>query len=181
MASDKDLEVVLENMPAAAIRCDRATRLLWANSLYGRWHQRPVQDMLGRPLADILGERQMEEIRPHVERVLKGEEVRFERVAHFRGLGRRWFYYAPPFHVHYFTAATIRRLLAAAGFGDVRVRPIRKPLTLDYAAAAAAHLMPALGPAARVAAALVPVSLRSRPLLLPVGEMLVTARAAGRG
>jgi len=98
-----------------------------------------------------------------------------------RGLGRSWFYYAPPFHVHYFTAATIRRLLVDSGFRDVHVRPIRKPLTLDYAAAAATHLMPALGTATRLATALVPGPLRSRPLLLPVGEMLVTARPARLG
>jgi SAM-dependent methyltransferase len=97
-----------------------------------------------------------------------------------RGLGRSWFYYAPPFHVHYFTPPTIARLLATSGFRDVRVRPIRKPLTLDYAAAAATHLMPALGTAARLTTALVPGALRSRPLLLPLGEMLVTARP-GRG
>jgi signal transduction histidine kinase len=77
-------------MPAAAIRCDRATRLLWGNALYGRWHARPVGELIGRTLEEIVGPRQMQEIRPYVERVLKGEEVQFERLAQFGGLGRRW-------------------------------------------------------------------------------------------
>jgi len=91
MENEKDhLELVLETMPAGAIRCDRATRLLWANALYARWHAKPVGELIGRPLAEIVGARQMQEIRPYVERVLKGEEVQFERLAQFGGLGRRW-------------------------------------------------------------------------------------------
>ncbi|HZM33881.1 MAG TPA: response regulator, partial [Burkholderiales bacterium] len=57
---------------------------------YGRWHGRPVVEMVGLPLAEILGERQMQEIRPYIDRVLDGEEVQYERLAQFRGLGRRW-------------------------------------------------------------------------------------------
>ena len=91
MENEKDhLELVLETMPAAAIRCDRATRLLWGNALYGRWHGKPVGELLGRRLEEIVGARQMQELRPYVERVLKGEEVQFERLAQFVGLGRRW-------------------------------------------------------------------------------------------
>jgi PAS domain S-box-containing protein len=91
MENEKDhLELVLETMPAAAIRCDRAARLLWGNSLYGRWHAKPVGELIGRTLEEIVGARQMQELRPYVERVLRGEEVQFERLAQFTGLGRRW-------------------------------------------------------------------------------------------
>jgi len=93
-----------------------------------------------------------------------------------RLLGRRWFYYAPPDHVHYFTPATARRLLEAGGFGDVRVAPFRKPLTLDYAAEQLAALAPFLAPPVRAAAALLPHGLRDRAWPLPLGEILLTAR-----
>lgn len=94
-----------------------------------------------------------------------------------RLLGRRWFYCAPPDHVHYFTPATIRRLLADAGFADVAVRPITKPLTLDYAAGQLALESSPLGRVARAVLAITPRPLRRRPLPLPLGEMLVLGRA----
>lgn len=93
-----------------------------------------------------------------------------------RLLGRHWFYYAPPDHVHYFTPSTVRRLLGRAGFGRVDVRRALKPLTVDYATGALARLVPPLGPQARMVARLVQETLRSRAIPLPLGEMLVTAR-----
>jgi 2-polyprenyl-3-methyl-5-hydroxy-6-metoxy-1,4-benzoquinol methylase len=95
-----------------------------------------------------------------------------------RVLGRHWFYYAPPDHIHYFTPATVRRLLEDAGLVEVQVRPARKPLTLEYAAAQVAEFMPRLAPIAGALAALVPRRWRARPWALPLGEMLVTARPA---
>jgi 2-polyprenyl-3-methyl-5-hydroxy-6-metoxy-1,4-benzoquinol methylase len=93
-----------------------------------------------------------------------------------RLLGRHWFYYAPPDHVHYFTPATIRRLLERGGFATIDVRPVRKPMTLAYAAGAVELLMPRLGPAARRLTALLPHGLRRWRLPLALGEMLVVAR-----
>jgi SAM-dependent methyltransferase len=94
-----------------------------------------------------------------------------------RAMGRQWFYYAPPDHVHYFTPETIRRLLGRAGLRDVAVRPISKPMTLEYAAEQLARMTPPLAPLARLATAVVPAGLRRRSWPLPLGEMLATARA----
>jgi 2-polyprenyl-3-methyl-5-hydroxy-6-metoxy-1,4-benzoquinol methylase len=93
-----------------------------------------------------------------------------------RLMGRQWFYYAPPDHVHYFTPETARRLLEGARLREIRIRPVRKPLTLDYAAGQLAEMTPLLAPVARTATALVPGRLRRRLWPLPLGEMLVTAR-----
>jgi 2-polyprenyl-3-methyl-5-hydroxy-6-metoxy-1,4-benzoquinol methylase len=97
-----------------------------------------------------------------------------------RLMARHWFYYAAPDHVHYFTPTTIRRLLAESGFRDVRVRAARKTLTLDYAAAQAARMTPPLAPLVRAVVRLLPAPVRARPLPLPLGEMLVTARPEPR-
>jgi len=91
-----------------------------------------------------------------------------------RLLGRQWFYYVGPFHVHYFTPATIRRALADSGYPDVAVRPLRKPLTLRYAAEQLESLAPPLAPVARGVMRALPWL--ARPIPLPLGEMLVTAR-----
>ncbi len=97
-----------------------------------------------------------------------------------RLLGRAWFYYAPPDHVHYFTSATLRRLLESAGFRDVRVEPIGKPITLAYATAQVAAFYPALEPLVRPLGALVPAALARRPIPLPLGEILATGRRPAR-
>jgi SAM-dependent methyltransferase len=97
-----------------------------------------------------------------------------------RLMGRHWFYYAPPDHIHYFTPATARRLLERARLRDVAIFPAFKPLTLAYATAGLTHLSPALGAIARAMAHVLPRALLDRRILLPLGEMLVTARPAPR-
>lgn len=93
-----------------------------------------------------------------------------------RLMGRHWFYYAGPYHVHYFTPTTIVALLQAAGFRDVTVRDIPKPLPLGYAGVQLRELVAPLAPVANLISALARTPLGRRPLPLPLGEMLVTAR-----
>lgn len=93
-----------------------------------------------------------------------------------RLMGRHWFYYTAPDHVHYFDARTIRRLLDRSGFGDVRTRSITKPLPLGYAGTQLAALVPPLAPVARLLGAIARTRIGAAPLRFPLGEMLVTAR-----
>lgn len=93
-----------------------------------------------------------------------------------RLLGRYWYYYTAPDHVHHFTPATIARLLERAGFERIRVRAVRKPLPIDYATAQLDRMAPALAPLARMLSALLPARRRQSPLQLPLGEILVTAQ-----
>jgi len=95
-----------------------------------------------------------------------------------RLMGRHWFYYAPPDHVHYFTPPTARHLLETAGLRAAAVRRITKPLTLDYAFAQLAQFNPRLGGVARAVGRVLPQALRAREWPLPLGEMLALARAA---
>ena len=95
-----------------------------------------------------------------------------------RLMGRHWFHYAPPDHVHYFTPATIRGLLERAGADAIAVRRVWKPLTLDYAAAQLAESNPQLGRLMTLLAAIAPRAWRARPWPVPVGEILVTGRSA---
>jgi 2-polyprenyl-3-methyl-5-hydroxy-6-metoxy-1,4-benzoquinol methylase len=94
-------------------------------------------------------------------------------------MGRHWFYYTAPDHVHYFTPRTITRLLARSGFEAICVTPTRKPLPLDYAAEQLRHLVPPLAPLATALAWVARGPLPSA-IPLPLGEMLVTARPVAR-
>jgi signal transduction histidine kinase/ActR/RegA family two-component response regulator len=60
------------------------------NPVYARWLGRPAKDLVGKSISEMLGAAQMREIAPHVARVLKGEQVQYERLADLPGLGRRW-------------------------------------------------------------------------------------------
>jgi signal transduction histidine kinase len=77
-------------MPAAAVRCARDRSFLWVNPCYASWLARSPASIIGRKLSEVIGAEAALAIEPYVERVLKGEEVRYERLASFPGLGERW-------------------------------------------------------------------------------------------
>ena len=90
MAKDDELKIVTDSMPAAAVRCARDHTVLWANAGDAGWVARPVSQIIGRKLVDVIGLQAMGEIEPYIERVLRGEQVQYERLASFPGLGERW-------------------------------------------------------------------------------------------
>jgi 2-polyprenyl-3-methyl-5-hydroxy-6-metoxy-1,4-benzoquinol methylase len=93
-----------------------------------------------------------------------------------RILGPRWFFYAPPDHIHYFTPATIGRLLAETSLEEISIEPSYKPLTMDYAAEQLGHFLPAMAPVVGGVARVLPRRLAGYAWPLPIGEILVTAR-----
>jgi PAS domain S-box-containing protein len=88
--TQEDLELVSREMAAAVARCSRDFRYLWANQGYADWLQRPLNEIVGRPIVDVLGEEAFEALLPHFERVLAGQKVHYEQETNFRGLGKRW-------------------------------------------------------------------------------------------
>jgi SAM-dependent methyltransferase len=93
-----------------------------------------------------------------------------------RLLGRAWFYYAPPDHVHYFTPSTVTRLLASGGLADVRVGPLRKPVTVRYALGQASLLSRRLAASGERLAAALPDRVGAWSIRVPLGEIVATAR-----
>ena len=90
MTNEKELRLVLDALPAAALRCDRDGRYLWVNPLYARWVGRSPEELIGRTIAEVLGEAGARELEPYLERVRKGEELQYERLAAYPGVGPRW-------------------------------------------------------------------------------------------
>lgn len=93
-----------------------------------------------------------------------------------RLMGKRWYFYIPDGHLHYFHPATLRKLLAAAGFETLRLQPITKAVTLSYSLSQLQVLNPVLGKLCGGVHAICPSSLAARPWPLPLGEMLAVAR-----
>jgi len=86
----EELQTVTDTMSAAVIRCDADHRYLWVSPGFARWLSRPVAEIQGRHIAEIIGTEAYESLRPRIERTLKGERVEYEDEVNFRGIGRRW-------------------------------------------------------------------------------------------
>jgi PAS domain S-box-containing protein len=68
-------------LDAAAIgltHCSRDLRYLACNRAYEQLVGISAEQIIGRPMIDVLGAKAFEEIRPYIERVLRGERVEFE-------------------------------------------------------------------------------------------------------
>jgi PAS domain S-box-containing protein len=89
-AQAQTLETVLKQMAAAVTRCSRDFRYLWANQVYADWIGRPLNEIVHRPILEVLGENAFEALLPHSTRVLAGENVHYEQETNFRGIGPRW-------------------------------------------------------------------------------------------
>ena len=86
----ESLRIVADTMPAAAVHCSRDGRFLWVNPCYARWVARSAEEIVGQHIADVVGDEVMRWLEPHIARVLKGEQLQYERLARLEGLGERW-------------------------------------------------------------------------------------------
>src|SRR5262249_17253856 len=58
--------------------CSRDFHYLWVSKPYADWIGRPADEIIGRPILDIIGPEAFEQLRPHFERVLAEQVVRYE-------------------------------------------------------------------------------------------------------
>ena len=93
-----------------------------------------------------------------------------------RVMGRRWYFYIPEEHLHYFDRRNLPRLLRAQGFEPVEVGSTHKPMTYDYALTQFAEFNPWIYRVMSLGSRMIPGRLRSRPVPLPIGEIRVIAR-----
>jgi PAS domain S-box-containing protein len=78
-------------------RCSRELHYIAANPTYAEIAGIPLQQIIGRPIIDVMGREGFEKIRPYVERVLQGESVEYETPVPFSRGGTRLLHvaYAP--------------------------------------------------------------------------------------
>src|SRR5215467_3627977 len=86
---------VRQILDAAAIgltRCSRDLRYLACNHTYEKLVGLPAEQIIGRPIIDVMGSKAFEVIRPYVERLLRGERVEFEDEVPISAGGPRFFH-----------------------------------------------------------------------------------------
>jgi PAS domain S-box-containing protein len=72
------------------IRLDPDLRYRFLSHAYLEMTGRRPEQVLGKRLSDVLGEKDFAAIRPHVDSVLQGNRVEFEREVQYQGVGKRF-------------------------------------------------------------------------------------------
>jgi two-component system CheB/CheR fusion protein len=85
---------VFDTAATGLTHCSRDWRYLSANATYAHWIGLPVEQIVGRPIVDVMGKAAVELIRPRVERVLLGERMEYEEVLPIAGVPK-------PVHIVY--------------------------------------------------------------------------------
>jgi PAS domain S-box-containing protein len=93
----EQLQLITDNMSAGVVRLGRDLRYVWVNPSYAAVMGRAKEEIAGRPMIDVVGKEVYEDIRPHIEKVLRGERQEFEIHVTLPKGGRRWIHavYAP--------------------------------------------------------------------------------------
>src|SRR5687768_10762825 len=76
--SEERLRLVANNVPALISYLDREQRFRFSNRTYDNWFGIPQERMLGRTVAEVFGAELHAGMKPHLARVLAGEEVEFD-------------------------------------------------------------------------------------------------------
>ncbi|HML12252.1 MAG TPA: PAS domain S-box protein [Xanthobacteraceae bacterium] len=88
-ARGAELEAVIDGTPFMLARLGRDMRYRFISRAYARMIGRRSEDVIGRHVADVLGQEGFAAVRPHIEKVLRGEPTEYELEIRFPGLGPR--------------------------------------------------------------------------------------------
>jgi PAS domain S-box-containing protein len=88
-ASAAELQSVINRTPFMLVRVIRDLRYRFISEAYAHMFGRPRGEILGKTIAELLGEKGLETLRPYTERVLRGEAVNFECNLDFPHIGTR--------------------------------------------------------------------------------------------
>ncbi len=96
-ASESELRLIMDNVPARVAYIDRDYRFRFLNRHNEDWLGLARNDVTGRKVADVVGEERFRQLLPILERVLRGEVVSVEQMLAQPTGAKRWesIHYAP--------------------------------------------------------------------------------------
>jgi PAS domain S-box-containing protein len=83
------LELIINRTAFMITRCSRDYTVQFGSRAYAEMFGLRAEEMIGRPLVEIMGEEAFRIVRPDIERVLRGERVEYERAVPYRKVGTR--------------------------------------------------------------------------------------------
>lgn len=88
-AKEAQLWLITQNTPVMLTQCSRNLTYTFANRAYTQMLRVEPEEIIGRPIIEVLGSAAFEVIRPHIEQVLQGRRVEYEAEIPFPQSGRR--------------------------------------------------------------------------------------------
>ena len=86
---ERELKAIIVQTPFMFLRLTRDLRYRFISQAYAKMIGREPEDVVGKPIVDILGEEAFKTVIPYIEKVLQGDRVEFERQIHYRETGTR--------------------------------------------------------------------------------------------
>ncbi len=84
------LEDIISRIPQPISLITPDYRYAMVNNYYAVLYDRPLPEIVGRSMEELMGREDFERVRPHIDRCLDGDTVHFETVLGFPGLGDVW-------------------------------------------------------------------------------------------
>lgn len=88
------LRLITDHAPIFIAHCDTERRYQFVNRAYAARLGLEPEDIIGKRIADVLGQQAYESIHPFVERALAGEKVEFDALIPYRAIGSRYMHCA---------------------------------------------------------------------------------------
>jgi GAF domain-containing protein len=73
-----ELKQILDTSATGLTHCSREMRYMTANPAYAKVAGIPLEQIIGRSIAEVMGEKAFVTVRPYIERALQGERVEYE-------------------------------------------------------------------------------------------------------
>jgi len=81
------LECLTNQLAVPLTRCSRDLKYLWVNRYYADWLQKPVGEIIGRSIIDVLGKEAFDSLRLRFDQVLTGEPVVYQANVNYDKIG----------------------------------------------------------------------------------------------
>ncbi len=93
-ASEAELQSLINRTPFMLVRCTRDLRYRFISAAYAKFIGHDRDKVIGQTIAQVIGEEGFGRLRPHIEKVLHGEDVEFECELEVPAVGTRCLYIA---------------------------------------------------------------------------------------
>ncbi len=87
---ETQLQLITDITPVMLTQCSRDLRYRFVNRAYADMLRLTRDQIVGKPISEVMGEEAYRTIAPHVERVLKGHPVEYEAEVPYQRVGRRF-------------------------------------------------------------------------------------------
>lgn len=88
--SEQQLRLITDTLPALVSFIDVKQKYRFVNDAYTKWFNKAGEEILGKPIQDVLGQKAYQAIEPHVRRALNGCKVSFESSIPYADGGTRY-------------------------------------------------------------------------------------------